>query len=208
MIAIVDYGMGNLGSIRNMFKRAGFASGIVRTPEELRNAEKIVLPGVGAFDHAMERIESQKWRNVLDYLALEKQIPVLGICLGMQLLTRSSGEGNLAGLGWIPAETQRFTALEQIKIPHMGWNTVQESGQSPLNEGFVGEVRFYFVHSYCVTVDEPRHSFLRSFHGEWFDAGIQRDNIFGVQFHPEKSHRFGMRLLTNFARLQPCYKPE
>ena len=203
MITIVNYGLGNLGSIFNMLKKIGVESNITSYPEEIAKSQKIILPGVGHFDRAMERIGQSRLRGILDQMALIEKVPILGICLGMQLLTKSSEEGMLPGLGWIPAKTVRFRFSNEsnLKIPHMGWNLVQRSAPSPLTENFSPEHRFYFVHCYHVQVEEERFSILKTEHGYHFDSAIQRDNIFGVQFHPEKSHRFGMKLLENFARL-------
>jgi glutamine amidotransferase len=200
-IAIVDYGMGNLGSILNMFKRIGVPARIVADPAELEQAAKILLPGVGAFDSAMQRIDESGLRPVLDHKALVEKVPVMGICLGMQLLTRSSDEGQRLGLGWIQASTRRFPALPGLKVPHMGWNLVQPVNRHPLTQNLPEEPRFYFVHSFHVQVDDPVDSLLRTHYGLDFDAAIAHGNICGAQFHPEKSHRFGMRLLTNFANL-------
>ncbi|MBM3847472.1 MAG: imidazole glycerol phosphate synthase subunit HisH [Verrucomicrobia bacterium] len=201
MITIVDYGMGNLGSIQNMFKRIGLASLVTGEPAKVAEARKILLPGVGAFDNAMQRIEASGLRGILDRKALVERVPVLGICLGMQLLTRSSEEGVLPGLGWIAAATRRLPAREGLKVPHMGWNAVDQVRSDALTRDLPGEPRFYFVHSYCVSVDDPADSLLRTTYGITFDAAIRRGNIFGAQFHPEKSHRFGMQLLANFGRL-------
>ena len=201
MITIVDYGIGNLGSIRNMFKRIGAPAVVTADLDQIAAASKILLPGVGAFDVAMERINSTELRSVLDRKALEERIPVLGICLGMQLLTSGSEEGRLAGLGWIPAGTKRFPALPALKVPHMGWNLVRRTRPSALTENLSSEARFYFVHSYYVQVADPADSILRAHYGVDFDAAMSRGNIYGAQFHPEKSHRFGMQLLTNFAKL-------
>lgn len=200
-IAIVDYGMGNLGSILNMFKRIGAPARIVSDPAELERAGKILLPGVGAFDSAMQRIEECGLRRVLDNKALVERVPVMGICLGMQLLTRASEEGRRPGLGWIRATTRRFPALPGLKVPHMGWNLVQPVNPHPLTQNLPEEPRFYFVHSFYVQVDDPADSLLRAHYGLDFDATIAHGNICGAQFHPEKSHRFGMRLLANFANL-------
>ena len=201
MITIVDYGMGNPGSILNMFKRTGFKAAITGDPDLVRSAEKIVLPGVGAFDAAMTRLNASGLREVLDRKAMEEGASILGICLGMQLLTRGSEEGRLPGLGWIPADTRRFPSVPGLKVPHMGWNIALPTIPSPLTRNLSAEPRFYFVHSYCVTVDDPAHSIMRTTHGVAFDSAIQRGQIYGVQFHPEKSHKFGMQLLKNFADL-------
>ena len=201
MITIVDYGMGNVGSIRNMLKRIGVAATVTADAQVIADSTKIVLPGVGAFDSAMTRINSSSLGEVLGRKALVERVPILGICLGMQLLTRGSEEGELPGLGWIAATSRRFPRESGLKVPHMGWNLVRPSTASRLTEGFEEETRFYFVHSYYVAVDDPRNSILKTTYGVEFDSAIQNGNIYGAQFHPEKSHRFGMRLLKNFADL-------
>ena len=203
MITIIDYGMGNLGSISNMFKRIGVESEITGDKEKIASAKKILLPGVGAFDAAMQRINEGGYRELLDRKALVEKIPVFGICLGMQLLTNSSEEGELPGLGWIPAKTTRFRFDKEskLKVPHMGWNLVYEKHASPLIANLPPEPRFYFVHSYYVTAEDERHVLTTTKHGVEFNSIIQKENIFGAQFHPEKSHKFGMKLLENFARL-------
>lgn len=201
MITIVDYGMGNLGSIQNMLKRIEVASSVTSDLRAIEDASRIILPGVGAFDGAMARINESGLREVLDRKALVERVPLLGICLGMQLLTRGSEEGVLPGLGWIPAATHRFPSRDGLKVPHMGWNLVRSGTPSPLTLDFADETRFYFVHSYYVAADDPQHSILRTTYGVEFDSALQRGNIYGAQFHPEKSHRFGMRLLKNFAEL-------
>jgi len=202
VITIVNYGMGNLGSMRNMFKRIGVKVCIESDPAVIRQAEKLVLPGVGAFDTAMSFINIiPGLREVLDHKALVEHAPILGVCLGMQLLTRSSEEGTLPGLGWIPGVSTRFPKQNGLKVPHMGWNVALPNTPSPLTVQ-VGEApRYYFVHSYCVHVDDPAHSVMRTHYGIDFDSVIGRDHIYGVQFHPEKSHRFGMQILKNFAEL-------
>jgi glutamine amidotransferase len=193
--------MGNLGSIYNMFKRIGFASKISGDPGEIKRAKKILLPGVGAFDAAIKQINDLNLRNILDEKALVEKVPVLGICLGMQLLTESSEEGVLPGLGWIPAKTFRFrfNNNSSLKVPHMGWNQVKASNPCPLTKDLPSEPKFYFVHSYYVKVTDEAHSILKTTHGIEFDSAIQKENIFGAQFHPEKSHKYGMKLLENFA---------
>ena len=203
MITIINYGLGNLGSIFNILKKIGVKSIISSDVGEIAKAQKIILPGVGHFDRAMERINRSGLKDVLTEKAMKEKVPVLGICLGMQLLTKSSEEGQQPGLGWIPATTIRFRFSREsnLKIPHMGWNLVSRATPSPLTEDFESEHRFYFVHSYHVSVEDEKYSILKTKHGCSFDSAIQNDNIFGVQFHPEKSHRFGMKLLDNFAKL-------
>jgi glutamine amidotransferase len=205
MITIVNYGMGNLGSIHNMFKKIGVQAVIESDPEKIRHANKILLPGVGSFDTAMSKINEEGLLEVLNEKALKEQVPILGICLGMQLLTDKSEEGVQKGLGWIPAQTLAFKKRidPALKAPHMGWNIVKEINHSSLTQGFehFEEVRFYFVHSYFVRVENETHSILKTTYGTEFDSAIQKDNIYGAQFHPEKSHKFGMKLFENFARL-------
>lgn len=203
MITIVDYGMGNLGSVQNMFKYIGVQSQISGDAEVISKAEKILLPGVGAFDAAMKRLGGTGLMNVLNQKALEEKVPVLGICLGMQMLTRSSEEGTLEGLGWIPAQTVRFKFEDRkLKVPHMGWNLVHQVNASPLIEELPEEPRFYFVHSYHVVADDDKYVLMRTNYGYEFDSVITNgENIFGAQFHPEKSHKFGMKLFKNFAAL-------
>ncbi len=205
MIAIVDYGMGNLGSIANMLRKLGAPVSIEAEPAGIARAGKLILPGVGAFDAAMERIDARGLRPVLQQRVLGDGVPLLGICLGMQLLTRSSEEGSRPGLGWIDARTLSFRSRidSALKSPHMGWNVVSLQTESPLTAGFetLEEPRFYFVHSYFVECADPGQTILRTTYGVSYDSGVQKGNIFGVQFHPEKSHRFGMRLLGNFASL-------
>ena len=201
MIAIVDYGLGNLGSIKNMLKRVGIDSKICSDPESFDSADKIILPGVGKFDAAMSRINDSGLRNVLDRKALCEKVPVLGICLGMQILTKGSEEGILPGLGWIDAVTKNFEATDTLKVPHMGWNLVRPANPSPLTEKLPSESRFYFVHSFYVKTKNSKHSLLKTTYGHEFDSGVTADNIYGVQFHPEKSHKFGMHFLKTFAEL-------
>lgn len=203
MITIVDYGLGNLGSVVNMLKRIGVASQITEKPEVILDAEKILLPGVGAFDHAMNQINNRGLLPALNKKALEDKVPFLGICLGMQLLTKSSEEGILPGLGFIDAVTTKFKFEDKtLKIPHMGWNIIDLQNPSPLTKGMnEEEYRFYFVHSYYVTCADQKDSLARTPYGVNFDSIIQHGNVFGAQFHPEKSHRFGMKLFSNFAAL-------
>jgi len=202
MITIVDYGLGNMGSMLNMFKRIGVNARIESEPDELYKAEKLVLPGVGAFDAAMQKIlDKPGLEEVLVSKALDQCIPVLGVCLGMQLLTTYSEEGALPGLNWVPGETKRFPKMKDLKVPHMGWNIAQPNAKSKLTKGLGPDPKYYFVHSYYVRTESATHSLMQTHHGIKFDSAIELDNIFGVQFHPEKSHRFGMNILKNFSEL-------
>lgn len=203
MIVIVDYGMGNLKSIANMLKKIGLDSLITSDAEQIAQASKLILPGVGAFDQGMKNLESSGLRPCLEQKVNEQQTPVLGICLGMQLLSRSSEEGKLPGLGWIEADTQRFNFDSQarLKIPHMGWNTIQVKRSNALLKDSEKEQRFYFVHSYHLVCDQPEDILAETHYGYPFAAAVGHDNVFGVQFHPEKSLRFGMEVLRHFAEL-------
>jgi glutamine amidotransferase len=203
MIVIVDYGMGNVGSIRNMFHRLGLESTITNNPAAIARADRLILPGVGAFDIGMRNLRACGLIPLLEMKVQQEHTPVLGICLGMQLLTLGSEEGQLCGLGWIEADTVRFRFADQIappKVPHMGWSRVRPEKDSPLSEGMSAEARFYFVHSYHVRCRHDEDIWLSCEYGVRFTAAVRRGNIVGVQFHPEKSHKFGMRLLDNFAR--------
>ena len=207
MVVIVDYGMGNVGSIKNMLLKIGHEGRLSSDPDIVHQANKLILPGVGSFDRGMEQLKNGDLRNALDEAILNRKTPVLGICLGMQLMTRNSEEGIQKGLGWIDAHVKKFSfppspaGQKTIRIPHMGWNSVQSRGNSRLFEGWDGPARFYFVHSYYVVCDESETTSLTAHHGIEFTAGFEKGHIFGVQFHPEKSHKFGMRLLKRFMEL-------
>jgi imidazole glycerol-phosphate synthase subunit HisH len=199
LITIVDYGTSNLGSIQNMIRKIGGRSVVASRPEQLRAADKIIIPGVGAFDAGMRKLTESGMVPVLNRKVLQDQVPVLGVCLGMQLMTRGSHEGELEGLGWVPAFTRRFDGEAGLRVPHMGWNLVRARKQIPLLASMPAEARFYFAHSYCVACDDPADVLLETDYGPvCFTSGFQRANILGAQFHPEKSHRFGMWLLRNF----------
>ncbi len=200
-IGIVDYGVGNLGSVRNMLRRIGCNAAIVDNREEMAACGKLILPGVGAFDRAIERLDASGLRGLLDEMVLVRKVPTLGICLGMQLLTRGSEEGNRPGLGYVAAEARRFPRRPGLTVPHMGWNVVSAPQPTPLTCHFVGETRFYFVHSYFVMVDDQSNSMLKCTYGHSFDAGLVAGNVYGAQFHPEKSHRFGMAFFSAFGAL-------
>lgn len=200
-ITIVDYGMGNIGSLINMFRRIGAQAEVTDRHADIAKARKILLPGVGAFDAAMDRIVSLGLRDVLRGRALDDGIPFLGICLGMQLLVDRSEEGTARGLGLIPGAATRFARGTGLKVPHMGWNEVTVLRETPLTALLPPEPRFYFVHSYLVTAEDRADAMLACSYGTTFDAGLNRANIYGAQFHPEKSHKFGMSLLRGFAEL-------
>ena len=199
MVTIIDYGMGNLGSIANMIKKVGYSSEISSDPEVIKNAERLILPGVGKFDRAMRNLTDLNLTSLLKDMA-KGNTPILGICLGMQLLANSSEEGDLPGLGLISGSVKRFDAHDELKVPHMGWNLINYSNESSLFEGFdtMGEARFYFVHSYKFVCDKAENILATTNYGDEFTCAVHKENIRGVQFHPEKSHLFGMRLLRNF----------
>lgn len=201
MIAIINYGLGNLGSIANMLKVIGEKSVITSDKNEIEAADKIILPGVGAFDAGMTRLEEAGLVELLRSQALEAGKPILGICLGMQLLGRKSEEGSLPGLGLIPFDNLRFRLDDkELKVPHMGWDIVTFRQQNPLLEGLSGTQRYYFVHSFHAKCDSPDNVLMTCDYGYEFAAAVVSGNIYGVQFHPEKSHDFGMALLTNFVK--------
>jgi glutamine amidotransferase len=204
MIIIVDYGVGNLGSIANMFKKIGVPAGISSDPKVIENADKLVLPGIGAFDAGMAKLNERGFVPVLNDLALEKKIPVLGHCLGLQLMTRSSEEGKLVGLGWFDAVTLRFKfdhGQSNLKVPHMGWNTIDICHPHPLLSNLDEGSRYYFVHSYYVASNDINSVLATTDYGGPFHSVLARGNIMGAQFHPEKSHKFGMRILKNFSEI-------
>jgi len=201
MIVIVDYGVGNLTSIQNMFKKAGVEAVISSRVDDVMNASKLMLPGMGHFDNCMQKFNGSGLRPVAEKMIFDKKVPVLGICVGLQMFMRSSEEGREAGLGWIEGETIRFRQEQLLpgqKIPNLGWLDVQESKPSSLLTG-LNDARFYFAHTFHVVPADNTDDLLHATYVYSFSAGVERNNIMGVQFHPEKSHRFGMQLLKNFA---------
>lgn len=203
MITIIDYGIGNLSSIRNMLRKAGFNSIISGRAEDVANASKILLPGMGAFDNCMEKLDQSGLRPLIERRVLKEKVAVLGICVGLQMFMQSSEEGLLQGLGWIKGNTIRFKQDRmqgERKIPNMGWLDVQFKRSSPLLKDLDGS-RFYFAHSYHVELNESQDELISANYGYDYTVAIEHENIMGVQFHPEKSHRFGMQLLKNFATL-------
>jgi glutamine amidotransferase len=201
MILIIDYGVGNVGAVANMLRKIGARARVGAEQADLAAADKLVLPGVGHFDHGMRRLHASGLVPALNDQVLGRGKPVLGICLGMQMMTRTSEEGQHPGLGWIDAATRRLPELPAVRVPHMGWNAVQPENRATLFARDDAEERFYFVHSYVVRAADPAIVAASCGHGITFAAAIEKDNIFGVQFHPEKSHRFGMALMRRFADL-------
>ena len=204
MISIIDYGLGNVRAFANMYKRMNIDAAIVRSAEELRVATKVVLPGVGAFDHAMNLLDASGMRPTLDELVLGKKIPLLGVCVGMQILAEDSEEGQRCGLGWIKGTVRHLSSERGTKgkpMPHMGWNDVVPNQPVGLFSGLGTDAIFYFLHSYHFECLDTHHIAARSSYGANFTCGVTRENVHGVQFHPEKSHHFGAQLLKNFAEL-------
>lgn len=201
IVHIPKLSIGNTQSVINMIHRVGGQVVIANTPDDLLPAKKIILPGVGAYDTGMEELNNGGWTTVLNKLVIEDHVPVLGICLGMQFFFDGSEEGKLPGLGWIPGYLRKFKQSETmpIKIPHMGWNAVEvKKNGGIIPSSSAEEIRYYFVHSYHAVCENEEHVIATAHHGYDVTAAVQRDNIFGVQFHPEKSHRFGMDLLKKF----------
>lgn len=204
MIVIIDYGLGNLGSMANMFKKIGAKAVVSSDPSIISSAHKLILPGVGAFDEGMKNLVSRGLIQLLNKRVLEDKIPLLGVCLGMQLLGKCSEEGQLPGLGWLDAKPVRFIfqgTNKDLKIPHMGWNQLNICRSHPLLVDLEIDSRFYFVHSYHVVCSNQDDILTTTSYGFDFVSAVIRENIIGVQFHPEKSHKFGMRLLKNFSEL-------
>jgi glutamine amidotransferase len=185
-----------------MLRKTGHDSQITKDPEDLKGADKIILPGVGAFDSAMKQLGTSGILSILNERVLGDLVPILGICLGMQLFAKSSEEGLIPGLGWIDGHVMAFDNSKfkkPLKIPHMGWNNLTVEKKHPLLQGIPEPMRFYFVHSYHFVCNEPKDILASAQYGYQFEVGVQKSNIMGVQFHPEKSHKFGMQLLKNFA---------
>lgn len=201
MVTIVDYNMGNLRSIIKAFHRLDIDVKVASSPEEIRKADRLVLPGVGNFATGMTRLETLGLVDALNTAVMERRVPILGICLGMQLFTGFSEERQRAGLNWLTAETKKFSFLEnsKLKVPHIGWNNVRVVRSSKLFEGIDENASFYFVHSYYVVCGHRENVLAETEYGVTFVSCMQRDNILGVQFHPEKSHSYGLAILENFA---------
>lgn len=200
MISIIDYGIGNVLAFRNVYARLNIPVSVARTPTDLSQSTKLILPGVGAFDHAMERLEASGMRGPVEELVLQQKMPVLGICVGMQMLADSSEEGRKKGLGWVGGTVLKFRD-PALTLPHMGWNDVKPTSAARLFLGMENNARFYFLHSYYFACLDPKDVLAVSDYGGGFSCAVNRGNIFGVQFHPEKSHSWGGQLLKNFAEL-------
>jgi glutamine amidotransferase len=204
MIAIVDYGSGNIRAIANVYSRLNIAVKVAKRPEELDGCTKILLPGVGAFDQAMGQLEASGFRRRLDRLVLQDRVPVLGICVGMQILAHGSEEGVRGGLGWIDGQVKRLDVsqlTQATQLPHMGWNDVSPVKGGGLFQGLENGSRFYFLHSFHFVCRQPANVIASCEYGSSFACAVRECNIHGVQFHPEKSHSFGVQLLKNFASL-------
>ncbi|HGM5582909.1 TPA: imidazole glycerol phosphate synthase subunit HisH [Pseudomonas putida] len=203
MIHIVDYGLGNIQAFMTMYKRLGFETVRARTAADLEGACKIILPGVGAFDHAMQSLNASGMRAILDRKVLEERVPVLGICVGMQMLADSSEEGQEPGLGWVPGCVRGFESQAEsrhLPMPHMGWNDAVPR-QGGIFKDLEKDARFYFLHSYFFECEDASHVSASASYGFEFHCAVQNDNVYGTQFHPEKSHHWGATLLKNFAEL-------
>jgi len=204
MITIINYGLGNVQAFANLYKRLNIPAAIASSAAGLEGATKLILPGVGAFDHAMELFDGSGMRETVDELVLKQRKPVLGVCVGMQILARGSDEGKLAGLGWVDGQVRRFDEKklpQPARLPHMGWNDVVPKHGAGLFAGLEQDARFYFLHSYYFDCASSDHVLATSEYGSAFGCAVHSDNIYGVQFHPEKSHAYGVRLLKNFAEL-------
>lgn len=202
MLTIVDYGLGNVQAFLNVYRRMGVAARAATTPHELDGATRLILPGVGAFDHALERLSRSGLREPLTALVQERRVPVLGVCVGMQMLADGSEEGSASGLGWIPGYVRSLARpASDLPLPHMGWNDVATLASDPLFAGMEMGSRFYFLHSYRFECATPGHAIAACHYGDDFTAAVRAGHVCGVQFHPEKSHQFGRRLLQNFAGL-------
>jgi glutamine amidotransferase len=204
MITIINYGLGNVQAFANLYKRLNIPATIAAGAPDLDGATKLILPGVGAFDHAMELLDASGMRQAIDELVLKRGVPVLGVCVGMQILAGSSDEGKLAGLGWIEGRVRRFdveTLQQPARLPHMGWNDVIPKTGAKLFAGLEQDSRFYFLHSYYFDCASNDNVLATSEYGIAFGCAVRSNNIYGVQFHPEKSHDYGVRLLKNFAEL-------
>ena len=204
MITLIDYGVGNIFAFQNVYKRLNIPTRIAKTAADLKNSEKLILPGVGAFDFAMEQLNASGMRQILDELVLDKKVPIIGICVGMQMMGNRSDEGSAEGLKWIDADIIKFDESliqQRTKLPHMGWNDVSPLSGHPLFNGLEQDSIFYFLHSYYFNCNNKEDIIAVSDYGISFASAVNSNNVYGIQFHPEKSHQYGEKLLNNFAQL-------
>lgn len=204
MIVLIDYGVGNISAFLNIYKRLNIPVRTAKTVAELEGAEKLILPGVGHFDYAMQRFNGSGMRETVDQMVRTEKRPVIGICVGMQMMAKSSDEGLLPGLGWIDAHVEKFSDSQRsakMPLPHMGWNDVYALKNNPLFTGLEQDARFYFLHSYYFNCTLPQDAVAEAEYGIRFTAAVNHENVYGIQCHPEKSHHFGIQLLKNFAEL-------
>jgi glutamine amidotransferase len=204
MITIIDYGLGNIKAFVNLYKRLNVPISVAKCADDLNGSTKLILPGVGAFDHAMQLLNQSGMRDTIDRLVLQQKVPIMGICVGMQILAHFSDEGHLPGLGWIKGQVRKFDVSllpANTYLPHMGWNDVKPVIANPLFANLETDARFYFLHSYYFDCDSRQDVLAESVYGKSFSCAVHYNNIYGVQFHPEKSHHFGIQLLKNFSDL-------
>lgn len=201
MIVIIDYGMGNLGSVLKSLNRINAVSKISTSIEDIKKADKLILPGVGHFANGMKRLKEYNYLDILNERVLTEGVPILGICLGMQLFAKHSEEGDISGLGWIDANIKRFDVDDKVKwkVPHMGWNSINIKKENPLLEGITQDELFYFVHTYHMNCSNKKDILSTTEYSYEFTSCVQNKNIYGTQFHPEKSHDKGLEILNNFA---------
>ena len=201
MISIIDYGLGNLMAFANIYKKLNIPTKIVSKSIDLVDAEKIILPGVGSFDWAMKKLENSGMIEAINNSVIEKKVPILGICVGMQMMTKSSEEGKLPGLGWIDAQVKKFDDHEGLPLPHMGWNSISFVKDDLLFNNIKNNEYFYFCHSYYFDCQNKDNILAKTNYGQYFSSVVKNENIYGIQFHPEKSHDWGVKILDNFAKL-------
>lgn len=202
MVTIIDYGVGNINAFLNIFKQLNIPAATAKKVEDLEQATKLILPGVGHFDYAMQRFNDSGMKDKVNELVLQKKLPVVGVCVGMQMMAKGSDEGNLEGLGWVDAHVHKFDAAQvsaKLPLPHMGWNDIQLTKNTPLLQDLDENPRYYFLHSYYFKCENNDDIIAETDYGIKFTSAINHKNIFGAQFHPEKSHHFGIQLLKNFA---------
>jgi glutamine amidotransferase len=204
MISIIDYGLGNILAFLNVYNRLNIPVTVAKSAADLRSATRLILPGVGSFDHAMQQLNQSGMRQSVEQLVMREKVPVLGICVGMQMLAKSSEEGELPGLGWIDGRVKKFDLSAMptgTNLPHMGWNDVNPVVAGGLFKGMEQDSRFYFLHSFYFECHQQSNILALSDYGRNFSCAVRQDNVYGVQFHPEKSHHFGSQLLKNFAEV-------